>query len=209
METVLALVLLPGMMPWVVHADPSSGAYNFAVGGGDVSCAGYCAGGNQTFHLAFSAHCQVVGPVPCDQTSATPPTGHVVIKGVYSQTVSGPVTCLQVILNHAYITFHDTTKGEDYFFSVVDNGPPVNGQPVDLASLPQSGVDIYGPDSCSESLLHDYYDEPLTSGNIVVNQGAILPCTPVTDNTTFMVDTSCNLYTNTGTATSPTWILVQ
>jgi len=38
---------------------------------------------------------------------------------------------------------------------------------------------------------------------------SLLPCPSITDNTTYPIDPSCNLFTNTGTASSPTWTLMQ
>lgn len=172
LATMLALVL----MPEIVHADPSSGAYNFAVGGGTD---------NTGEHFAFSAHCQVAGSVVCDQTTGTKPTGHVVYKVCCDANrnlikLSGPVTCLLVQGNSATITFYtpdlnSLTPGSPYVtFSVVNNGPPVKGQPVDTASHFQ--VISSDPNWCSHADATELGSQvPIASGNIVVNQGSVLP----------------------------------
>lgn len=165
---VLAWVLMPGVMPRITHADPSSGAYDFATGAGTLP---------ESTQFGVSAHCQVAGPAECDQTTTTAPSGHAFIDFALStggtEPTGGPITCLRVVNNIAVFTYRNTAGtdvGPYFTWSIEDNGPPVDGQPVDTVGRIWVTAD---PNFCNE--FPATQGRPIESGNIVVNQGTLTP----------------------------------
>jgi hypothetical protein len=196
---VLAMVLSAvALRPGPVTADSGSAA--FAVGGGFEN---FPAGPQ---HFAFSAH----------QDSGMAPSGHVV---VWQDTTSGrlmlvgDVTCLTVAGNHAAVGFLITKSNISFgpvgtfgLFSATDNGQPVNGQPVDTMT------DVFVGFATEPACAPPAAETPIVSGNILVHDPALSsvlnllgPCPAVTDDATYMIDSSCATYI----MDNGSWRLVQ
>jgi hypothetical protein len=89
----------------------------------------------------------------------------------------GPVTCLDVHVNEAFILVLQTVdgapgfpKGQEFLLHVVDNGNPINGTPPD-AIANRGPEDIVLPRPFAGPLFPCGYDPevtPLERGNIVV-----------------------------------------
>lgn len=206
----LALLLLPlGLR--AVHADSNGNAeYNFVTGGGtatnnfgtgvlDQSLFRTGAPTIGDIKFAISAHCQAQGPLLC--SAADPlqpqPTGHIKLTAEYSPGVSstyqGAVTCLQVQGNEAAATFVDETTGQAVEIDAVDNGTSAEvGAPSTLYAR-----FVSAPYTCDNFANLDGAGGFIVKGNVVVNMGALAACQPMTDNTTYMIDSSCNLYVMT------------
>jgi len=215
---IAALALVALAVPRVARADSNgNAAYNFAVGGGlatnNLGTADAFNPSDQSgigaIKFAFSAHCQVAGPATCtaDPTILAPaPTGHVVLTleyggGAPDTKFQGPVTCLNVEGNSAGITFVDETTGQPVSITTVDNGTSAQvGAPSALYVGPSPS-----PYTCDQ--FTNLYGSGgfVIKGNVVVNEGSFLPCTPMTDNTTYMIDSNCNLYVMTPNG----WQVVQ
>lgn len=204
----LALALMPlGLRG--VHADPNGNAqYNFVSGGGtatnnlgtgvlDQSLFGTGAPTIGDFQFAISAHCQAQGPVLCTASPtilAPAPTGHIKLTADYSPGVSttyqGAVTCLQVSGNQASATFVDDNTGQPVEITAVDNSTSAEqGPPSTLYARFLST-----PYTCDPFANLDGAGGFVIKGNVVVNMGSLMECEPMTDNTTYMIDSSCNLY---------------
>lgn len=214
---VLALVLAPGGAQAQAQPDNRAtplpaqpvpvGGSDYAVGGGTETFEG------RTLHFAFSAH----------DNSPNPPTGYVVPNNVAApplftggtDKIEGPVQCLAVVGDIANLVF--TVKKTTATYVTVGQQIAVFTQDFGNPNNP-SNPDRFGwaPDTffiqqiCNGAA---FGSEPgmVTQGNVVVHDpvAALLPCPSMTDNTTYSIDTSCNLYTNTGTSTSPIWTLMQ
>jgi hypothetical protein len=202
MTAILAAVLLP-WTPAAAQAD--SGPNGFAVGGGDASLAFEGAG---AVHFAFSAH--QTAPTP---DIPSPGKGYVALTFENFGKVDGPVLCLAVAANSAAIVFivkHTTNPavfypGEEIAVLVQDNrntGVP-DGIDFDVEHSPTL--------ACDDGQVNFIPPPDVTKGNIVVHDPVLglFPCPAMTDNTTYKIGSGCNLFTNTGTATSPTWTLMQ
>jgi hypothetical protein len=209
---VTVVMLAAALLPWTpaATAGADSGGNVFAVGGGVASFAG------QTLHFAFSAH----------QNSPNPPTGYVTLTGLTTggffgstDKIDGPVQCLAVSANLGNIVFtvKHTNNPTDFparssvILEVQDNnGNPNNAGPDLIGGVPAAAYPAGMAGICAGRLTAS----PLGSvirGNIVVHDPVLglLPCPSMTDNVTYRIDTSCNLYTNIGTPTSPIWTLMQ
>jgi hypothetical protein len=128
------------------------------------------------------------------------------------------VQCLAVSANIADVIFKvKHTNNATHFpaqSSVIveeqDNGNPSSAARDRPGAVPASAWPAGVSTICSGHVAAP----PLGSvirGNIVTHDPVLglLPCPSMTDNTTYRLDTSCNLYMNTGTATSPVWTLMQ
>lgn len=197
---IMALAMLSSALPGVARAN--SDPNEFAVGGGFENY-----GAAQPIHFAFSAHCQGgTSGVPCTTAS-----GYVVlhnVQGIVPGTfgdISGPVSCLNVAGSSYDIVFtvKNSTIGNfpsgDQVTIWGSGNPPGNGTNATdtLSFLPFYDCSVLGTAT------------PITSGNIVVRDPVLsfAGCPALTDNVSYEVNTSCNLYTNTGTTDSPTWTL--
>jgi hypothetical protein len=203
----LALTLLPSVTPWMTEA--ASGAYFSATGGGAGPCepsptsfsdggvaeAGICYGGPNGEHFAFSAHLPA-GSLP----SAA--TGHVALwfvdnGGDKVARLDGPVTCLETGgAATAYITFLATqTAG----FGAAYSGQHLTMSVFDGSS---SGMkDTFSPPSNNGASVCGTSDtprEPVNFGQIRVDPQGVLPCVAMTDNATYNVTSSCDVYYNDG-----------
>jgi hypothetical protein len=109
------------------------------------------------------------------------PTGSLTVSGFLS--FSATPTCLNVSGNAAVGGFQIAGAGflgfQGFLASVVDNGPPVNGQPVD--TVVYSGLLRTAPTTCPApgepppAGLLDTLGGPLTSGDLTVIDAPSLP----------------------------------
>jgi hypothetical protein len=152
----------------------NDGAHDFAVGGGQHG-AGFisdCSNSNgNCVNEGFSAQSGLLGENPQGRVSATFLTPH-------PFKLRGPVLCLDVNGNHAFILAMQTEdaaavgfpKNQPFLLEVMDNGNPVMGTPPDLIRNRGPGDFLPGiPFSgfpCGEPL--DPLLVPLLRGNIVV-----------------------------------------
>jgi len=142
----LTIALISGAFTQHASAQTPTTNHPFAVGAFTTA----------TEHVAFAAQ----------QTSSTHLSGHVV-QQLATGTDSGPVTCLQVMSNMATVSFTVTNgpdAGQIRSFTVVDNGAPMMGVPMDTyADCGNQGTTECGTNNCMS--------EALISGNIVVSSG--------------------------------------
>ena len=140
------LLLVPGLAAGS-HGSGPGGSRDFAVGGGTTGTRDDPTG---VQHVDFAAS---GGPTTFDPFmgfGGDPVTGHFTASGAFDQDgeltefhQEGPVTCLVVDGNTAQLVYpnkHATPEGNDQLEVLIflqDNGPPVNGQPVD-----QIGFDL-------------------------------------------------------------------
>jgi hypothetical protein len=191
----VSLTAIAALVPGATLGDTvPAGGSDYAVGGGTET---YQA---RTLHFAFSAH----------QNSPNPPTGYVVLDNLAppplftggQDKIEGPVQCLAVVGNIADIIFTvkktnstDFAVGQQIDWKVVDNGNP-NQTVTDAA-----GWDFASPAAvqavCNGTLSGLGGGGAVTQGNVRVQDpvAALLPCPSMTDDTTYLIDTSCNLYT--------------
>jgi hypothetical protein len=136
----LTLALVPAMAS-ASHAGGSGGPRDFAIGGGTT---GTPSDPTAVQHVDFAAS---GGPTTFDPLfgfGGDAVTGHFRAGGAFDQLgltefqQEGPVTCLVVDGNHARLVYPNkqATPAEplaslEVLFFAEDNGPPVNGQPVD------------------------------------------------------------------------------
>jgi hypothetical protein len=138
---------------------------DFAVGGGQHDdLAGTCSNSDNTCNNeGFAAHSDANGANPQGQVSSTIP--HV-------GELKGPVTCLHVFGNRAFILFTNTKNfpgsppGTPVALDVVDNGNPASGAPPDMIRNYPDASTLINPVTCFVSPLPPV---PLVRGNIVVH----------------------------------------
>ena len=117
-------------------------------------------------NMGFSAHSGSEGEDPKGYVSfhANDP----------DQEITGPVTCLNVVGNEAFIRFEVKKsnlpaffpEGQEAFVRAVDNGVPQGGQPVDLVVV-QPG--FFTPPSPTNPCGFSPLIFPLDNGNITIN----------------------------------------
>jgi hypothetical protein len=172
------------------HGSGPGGGHDFAVGGGTT---GDPDDPTSVQRVDFAAR---GGPTTLDPFTnfGDPVTGHFRAGGEFDQAgittfqQEGPVTCLVVDDNEARLVYPvknataDTPEGEgvleasEVLFVVEDNGPPVNGQPVDKVGftlLPDEPVPPDDPPSeqdteCAGPTPPATF--PLTKGNLTVHE---------------------------------------
>ena len=149
----------------------NDGAHDMAVGGGQhgVNFIGECTNKlGQCVNEGFSAQSGPSGENPQGRVSATASAGT-----TFMYKLRGPVTCLDVQGNEAFMLVTQTVdgapgfpKGQSFLLHVVDNGNPVNGTPPDAIANRGPG------DFVAPTLLfpcgYDPEVAPLERGNIVV-----------------------------------------
>jgi hypothetical protein len=153
-----AFVLAPGHA-LASHAGDSGGGRDFAVGGGTLGTQSDPTG-VQRVDFAASG-----GPTtlnPFGAIGGDPVTGNFRSGGAFDQggvtsfQQEGPVTCLVVEGNQARLVYPlrharpETNENLEVLFFAEDNGPPVNGQPVDKINFALLFDEDPGEDSLSE-----------------------------------------------------------
>jgi hypothetical protein len=163
----------------------NDGAHDMAVGGGQhgVNFIGECTNKlGQCVNEGFSAQSGPSGENPQGRVSATASAGT-----TFMFKLRGPVICLDVELNEAYIGVMQTVdaaafgfpKGQEFLVHVIDNGNPVNGTPPDAIANRGPEDIILPPDSGAAhpcGVDKNPLDvAPLERGNIVVRDVMPLP----------------------------------
>lgn len=102
-------------------------------------------------------------------------TGSLVLSGFLSFSASP--TCLRIVGNRAvdgYRIDNGSLAGQGFLTSVQDNGPPINGQPVDTViysgTLPSPARKCPPPGDSPPSSLVETGSGPLSSGDITITQ---------------------------------------
>jgi hypothetical protein len=140
-------------------------AKDFAVGGGQHDdLAGMCSNSDNTCNNeGFAAHSDADGANPQGHVSSTIPN---------VGELKGPVTCLHVVGNRAFILFTNmkdfpgSPPGTPVALDVVDNGNPASGAPPDMIRNYPDATTLLNPLTCFVSPLPPV---PLVRGNIVVH----------------------------------------
>jgi hypothetical protein len=180
----LTLALAPALAG-ASHAGGSGGSRDFAVGGGTTGTPSDPTG---VQHVDFAAS---GGPTTFDPLfgfGGDPVTGHFRAGGAFDQAGAtefqqeGPVTCLVVSGNRAQLVYAnkqatpaETLEPLEVLIFLEDNGPPVNGQPVDRIGFVLLPDDSPDDDSQSEQdfgCIAPQVAPPmftLTKGNITIH----------------------------------------
>jgi hypothetical protein len=164
-----------------IASPTNDGAHDMAVGGGQhgVNFIGECSNKfGQCVNEGFSAQSGPSGQNPQGHVSATVSAGT-----TFMYKLRGPVTCLDVHGNQAFMLVTQTVdgaagfgfpKGQNFLLHVIDNGNPINGTPPD--DIANRGPGDFVPPPLSGPLFPCGYDPevaPLERGNISVRD--VLP----------------------------------
>jgi hypothetical protein len=161
-----ALDVDPDVAPFATN----NPALDFAVGGGQH----VCFPGPACVDEGFAAHSGPNGEDPRGHVSATFPAPADLGPTASPDQVKGPVTCVNVVGNEAFIIFIQTKEdssiavGTPVLLHVVDNGNPINGTPPDLIrnSFPGGYIGPFPEPPCG---IPFFPPVPLDRGNIVVH----------------------------------------
>jgi hypothetical protein len=161
-----ALAVDPDVAPFATN-NPT---LDFAVGGGQH----VCFPGPACVDEGFAAHSGPQGENPQGHVSATFPAPADAGPTASPDQVKGPVTCVYVLGNQAFIIFVQTKTGSSVpigtpvLLHVVDNGDPVMGTPPDQIRNSFPGG-YFGPFPGPPCGIPFFAPVPLDRGNIVVH----------------------------------------
>jgi hypothetical protein len=171
-ELSLAFDALNTYSPEYIDPPPNDGAHDYAVGGGqhgDFFIEDCSNSTSNCVNEGFSAHSGPAGQNPQGRVSATFVTPH-------PSKLRGPVICLDVHVNEAFILVMQQESGvegfpqnEPFLLHVIDMGNPIMGTPPDR--IVNRGPGDFTPPELSGFLYPCGFDEttaPLLRGNIVV-----------------------------------------
>jgi hypothetical protein len=168
LEFPVAVDALNTYSPESLAAPTNDGKHDMAVGGGQhgANFIGECSQSSKScVNEGFSAQSGPSGENPQGRVSATIPSSTFKLRG--------PVTCLDVQGNEAFILVTQTVdgasgfpKGQSFLLHVIDNGNPVNGTPPD--AIANRGPGDFLPPSLLYPCGYSPEAAPLERGNITV-----------------------------------------